>query len=50
MSPLGIAYVQADATARRRLGGQVFDGAVCNYRLSDIDDLDGLLANIPPAW
>ncbi len=44
--PLGIAYVQADATARRVLGGQVFDGAVCNYGLSDIDDLDGLLANI----
>ena len=44
--PLGIAYVRADATARRVLEGRVFDGAVCNYGLSDIDDLDGLLANI----
>jgi ubiquinone/menaquinone biosynthesis C-methylase UbiE len=44
--PLGITYVQADATAHHVLEGQVFDGAVCNYGLSDIDDLDGLLANI----
>jgi SAM-dependent methyltransferase len=44
--PLGITYVQADATGRRVLEGQVFDGAVCNYGLSDIDDLDGLLANV----
>lgn len=44
--PLGVAYVQADATARQVLGGQVFDGAVCNHGLADIDDLDGLLANI----
>src|SRR5262249_35980701 len=34
--PLGIVYVQADATARRVLEGRVFDGAVCNYGLSDI--------------
>src|SRR5215475_9321592 len=39
--PLGITYVQGDATARRALGGQVFDGATCNFGLSDIDDLDG---------
>jgi 2-polyprenyl-3-methyl-5-hydroxy-6-metoxy-1,4-benzoquinol methylase len=44
--PLGITYVQGDATARRALGGQVFDGATCNFGLSDIDDLDGLLASL----
>lgn len=44
--PLGISYVHADATGHLVLGGQAFDGVVCNYGLSDIDDLDGLLANI----
>jgi SAM-dependent methyltransferase len=44
--PLGISYARADATAPQVLEGQVFDGAVCNYGLSDIDDLEGLLANI----
>jgi SAM-dependent methyltransferase len=44
--PLGITYVQGDATADRVLEGQVFDGATCNYGLSDIDDLDGLLASL----
>jgi SAM-dependent methyltransferase len=44
--PLGVTYVQGDATAGRVLEGQVFDGATCNYGLSDIDDLDGLLATV----
>jgi SAM-dependent methyltransferase len=44
--PLGITYVQGDATARRVLEGQAFDGATCNYGLSDIDNLDGLLASL----
>src|SRR5215831_10222613 len=44
--PLGVTYVQGDATAGRVLEGQVFDGATCNYGLSDIDDLDGLLASV----
>jgi SAM-dependent methyltransferase len=43
--PLGITYVRADAAGQLELG-QAFDGVVCNYGLSDIDDLDGLLANI----
>ena len=44
--PLGVTYLHTDATGRDVLAGQVFDGAVCNYGLSDIDDLDGLLANL----
>jgi len=44
--PLGIGYLHADATDPRVLAGQVFDGAVCNHGLSDIDDLDGVLATI----
>jgi len=53
--PLGIGYLYGDATASGVLGGQVFDGAVCNYGLSDIDDLGGVLANIarlvrPGGW
>ena len=53
--PLGIRYLHADVTARGVLEGQVFDGVVCNYGLSDIDDLDGVLANVarllrPDGW
>lgn len=53
--PLGISYLDADVTASSVLEGQVFDGVVCNYGLSDIDDLDGLLANVarllrPGGW
>jgi SAM-dependent methyltransferase len=53
--PLGIRYLQADVTAGGVLDAQVFDGVVCNYGLSDIDDLDGLLANVarllrPGGW
>jgi len=44
--PLGIRYLHADVTAPGVLEGQVFDGVVCNYGLTDIDDLDGLLANV----
>jgi SAM-dependent methyltransferase len=53
--PLGICYRHADVTAPDVLEGQGFDGVVCNYGLSDIDDLDGLLANVarwlrPGGW
>lgn len=44
--PLGISYLQADATEPGVLAGEAFGGAVCNYGLTDIDDLDGLLANL----
>jgi len=53
--PLGIRYLRADVTAQGVLEGQVFDAVVCNYGLTDIDDLDGMLANVarllrPGGW
>jgi SAM-dependent methyltransferase len=53
--PLGICYLHADVTVRGVLEGQVFDGVVCNYGLSDIDDLGGVLGNVarwlrPGGW
>jgi len=42
--PLGIVYVEADGTAPDALAGEVFDAVVCNFGLSDIDDLDAVLA------
>jgi SAM-dependent methyltransferase len=53
--PLGIDYVHCDVTAAGVLDGQAFEGAVCNYGLSDIDDLDAVLANVarlvrPGGW
>jgi SAM-dependent methyltransferase len=44
--PFGITYIQADATASAVLDGQVFDGVVCNFGLSDVDGLDRLLATV----
>jgi len=53
--PCGITYVQADVSAGLTLDGAPFDGVVCNYGLSDVDDLDGLLASVarslaPGGW
>jgi SAM-dependent methyltransferase len=53
--PLGVRYVQADVTDPDLLEAGGFDGVVCNYGLSDVDDLDGLLANVgrwlrPRGW
>lgn len=53
--PLGIRYLHADVTECGVLEGHAFDGVVCNYGLSDIDDLDGLLVNVtrwlrPGGW
>jgi SAM-dependent methyltransferase len=53
--PLGIRYMLADVTASGLLEGRLFDGVACNFGLSDIDDLDGLLANVarllrPGGW
>jgi SAM-dependent methyltransferase len=44
--PLGITYLHADAAAPGALGGRAFDGVVCNFGLTDVDDLDGLLATV----
>jgi ubiquinone/menaquinone biosynthesis C-methylase UbiE len=41
-APLGIAYVVGDATHTNRLEPGPFDAVVCNFGLSDIDDLDAL--------
>jgi SAM-dependent methyltransferase len=53
--PLGIEYLQADATDPGVLAGQVFDAVACNQGLADVDDLDGLLATVsrvlaPGGW
>jgi 2-polyprenyl-3-methyl-5-hydroxy-6-metoxy-1,4-benzoquinol methylase len=47
--PLGIEYVRADAAADAGFARTPFDGVVCNYGLSDIDDLDGVLAAVTAA-
>ncbi len=44
--PLGIAYVNVDATSGRTLAGETFDGVACNHGLADIDDLDGAVATV----
>jgi SAM-dependent methyltransferase len=44
--PLGTQYLQMDAAAPDALVGEMFDGVVCNYGLSDIDDLAGFLATV----
>lgn len=44
--PFGIAYLQVDAARAGALHGEQFDGVVCNFGLSDIDDLDGALATV----
>jgi SAM-dependent methyltransferase len=44
--PLGISYLHADVSAGDWLAGPAFDSAVCNFGLSDIDDLDGALASV----
>jgi SAM-dependent methyltransferase len=38
--------VLADAARPDALAGERFDGAVCNFGLADIDDLDGALATV----
>jgi 2-polyprenyl-3-methyl-5-hydroxy-6-metoxy-1,4-benzoquinol methylase len=41
--PLGVDYVHADVSSAGSLAGERFDGVVCNFGLSDIDDLEGVL-------
>jgi ubiquinone/menaquinone biosynthesis C-methylase UbiE len=45
-APLAIRYVRADAATADELPDGVFDAAVCNFGLSDIDNLDGALATV----
>lgn len=44
-TPLGIAYLQADATSPETLAGERFDLVTCNFGLSDIDDLDAVIGS-----
>lgn len=44
--PLGVTYVHVDVTSPDALSGERFDGVVCHFGLSDIDDLDGALATV----
>ena len=53
--PLGIRYVQGDASSTGWWDGVAFDGVLCNMALMDIDDLDGALATVaavlvPGGW
>lgn len=43
--PLHVFYVQADAASLPLKGG-IFDGVTCSFGLSDIDNLDGAIANV----
>ena len=42
----GIAYVHDDAASPQALAGETFDGVICHFGLSDIDDLRGTLATV----
>lgn len=44
--PQGIEYVHADAARPGLLPGHRFDAVVCSFGLSDIDDLDGAVAQV----
>jgi SAM-dependent methyltransferase len=45
-NPLGITYIHDNAASPDALAGQSFDAVVCHYGLSDIDDLDGVIATV----
>ena len=45
-APLGIRYLQGDATGTAWWGGEPFDGVLCHMALMDIDDLDGALSTV----
>jgi SAM-dependent methyltransferase len=45
-APPGIVYVHADVASPAALAGEVFDGVVCHFGLSDIDDLDGAVGTV----
>ncbi|MBF6614094.1 MAG: class I SAM-dependent methyltransferase [Chloroflexi bacterium] len=46
VDPMGIVYLHADVTSPDTLKGEIFDGAVCSFGLSDIDDLNGAIATV----
>ena len=44
--PIGITYVHGNAASPYALEGELFDGVVCGFGLSDIDDLSGTAATV----
>ncbi len=53
--PLGIRYLQGDATNTQWWDGEPFDGVLCHMALMDIDDLAGALSTVaavlvPGGW
>jgi ubiquinone/menaquinone biosynthesis C-methylase UbiE len=44
--PLGIRYVCDDLARSTELSDESFDRVVCGFGLSDVDDLDGAIANV----
>jgi SAM-dependent methyltransferase len=44
--PHAITYLQIDASSPDALANDLFEGVVCSYGFSDIDDLDGFLSTI----
>jgi ubiquinone/menaquinone biosynthesis C-methylase UbiE len=46
LEPLGITYESMDAASPEALAGDVFDGVICSFGLSDIDDLAGAVATV----
>jgi SAM-dependent methyltransferase len=45
----GVSYVQANVADPAWVDQKTFDAATCSFGLSDIDDLDGTLANVARA-
>jgi ubiquinone/menaquinone biosynthesis C-methylase UbiE len=45
-TPLGVTYIEGDATSLTVLEGERFEAVTCHFGLSDIDDLRAVTANI----
>jgi ubiquinone/menaquinone biosynthesis C-methylase UbiE len=45
-NPMGNSYIEVDAASPKALVGELFDGIVCSFGLSDIDDLDRAMASV----
>jgi 2-polyprenyl-3-methyl-5-hydroxy-6-metoxy-1,4-benzoquinol methylase len=45
-NPLGLTYVEGDATSPRVLDGETFEAVTCHFGLSDTDDLRAVTENI----
>jgi ubiquinone/menaquinone biosynthesis C-methylase UbiE len=45
-APLGITYLEGDVEVSSLLHGETFDSIACNYGLSDVEDLEAVLATV----